>query len=88
MSNADFVTKKLEYYIKNFDDLTNEEIKQSQYLILHKANEHMNRYYELVKEVQEQNRKLIKQIKHYESFIKDSGLTKRFELYSKGKGVI
>lgn len=75
--------------------MTEEEIKQSQYLVLYKANEQMNKYFELINEVREQNKILIIQnqqlkkiIEHYKNFIKDSNLTKRFELYSKGKEAI
>lgn len=75
--------------------MTEEEIKQSQYLVLYKANEQMNKYFELINEVREQNKILIiqnQQLKkiteHYKNFIKDSNLTKRFELYSKGKEAI
>jgi len=87
MVKSDFVTKKLRYYIENFNSLTDEEIKQSQYFVLYKANEHMNKYQKLIKEVQEQNQELIKVIDHYEGFIRDSGLTKKFEFYSRGKQV-
>lgn len=95
MTNNDFVLKKLQYYLVNFENLTEEEIKQSQYLVLYKANEQMNKYFELINEVREQNKILIIQnqqlkkiIEHYKNFIKDSNLTKRFELYSKGKEAI
>lgn len=95
MTNNDFVLKKLQYYLVNFENLTEEEIKQSQYLVLYKANEQMNKYFELINEVREQNKILIiqnQQLKkiteHYKNFIKDSNLTKRFELYSKGKEAI
>lgn len=82
MVKSDFVTKKLRYYIENFNSLTDEEIKQSQYLVLYKANEHMNKYQELIKEVQEQNQELIKVIECYERFIKDAGIAKEFEFYA------
>lgn len=95
MNNNDFVLKKLKYYLENFESLTDEERKQSQYLVLYKANEQMNKYFELINEVREQNKILIKQnqqlkkvIEHYKSFIKDSNLTKRFKFYSKGKEAI
>ena len=55
----------------------------------------MNKYFELINEVREQNKILIKQnqqlkkvIEHYKNFIKDSNLTKRFKFYSKGKEAI
>lgn len=92
---TDFIIRKLQHYIDNYSNLTDDELKQSHYLVLHKANEHMNKYVELIKEVQNQNEELLEDnnqlgdmVRLYRSFIKDSGLTKRFELYSKGKDVI
>ena len=95
MKNTDFIIKKLNYYLENFDNLTDEEIKQSNYFVLYKANEHIARLTEMAKEVQEQNKMILDQndhlsclVLHYRNFIKDSSLTKRFELYSKRKDVI
>lgn len=92
---TDFIIRKLQHYIDNFETLTDDELKQSHYLVLHKANEHMNKYVEMINEVQDQNKVLIEQnnqlgdlVRLYRDFIKDSRLTKRFELYSKGKEVI
>jgi len=82
--------RKLKYYIENFEHLTEEEIKQSHYLVLHKTHEQMNRYANLINEVNKQNGEIIEHnnqladmIRLYRSFIKASGLSKQFELYSK-----
>lgn len=95
MESNDYILKKLRYYLDNFDNLTDEEIKQSNYFVLYKANEQINRLTELVSEVQNQNEEILEQndhlkdlLLHHRNFIKDSRLAKRFELYSKGKDVI
>jgi len=88
MEKVDFVIKKLNYYLENFENLTDEELKQSNYFVLYKANEQINTLLSLVQESQEQNNELKELVQHYRNFIKYSNLTKRFELYSKRKEVI
>lgn len=95
MENNEFIIKKLHCYIENFDNLTDEEIRQSNYFVLHAANNQINQVTKMVKETHDQNKVLIEQnnqlgdlVRLYRDFIKDSRLTKRFELYSKGKEVI
>lgn len=95
MENNEFIIKKLHCYIENFDNLTDEEIRQSNYFVLHAANNQINQVTEMVKETHDQNKVLIEQnnqlgdlVRLYRDFIRDSRLTKRFELYSKGKEVI
>lgn len=88
MEKVDFVIKKLNYYLENFENLTDEELKQSNYFVLYKANEQINTLLSLVQESQEQNNELKELVQHYKNFIKDSNLTNRFELYSRRKEVI
>ena len=88
MEKVDFVIKKLNYYLENFESLTDEELKQSNYFVLYKANEQINTLLSLVQESQEQNNELKELVQHYKNFIKDSNLTNRFELYSRRKEVI
>lgn len=95
MKGTDYVIRKLKHYLDNFDDLTDEEIRQSNYFVLYKANEHIKRSTETIDYLIEQNEEILKRyndlavtMAHYENFINDSGLAKRYELYCKGKEVI
>lgn len=95
MENNDFVIKKLQYYLENFEGLSDAEMKQANYFVLYKANEQININIEMNAEIQEQNERILEQnhdlkdtVLHYRQFIEDSRLTKRFELYCKGKEVI
>ena len=55
MEKVDFVIKKLNYYLENFESLPDDELKQSNYFVIYKANEQINTLLSLVQESQEQN---------------------------------
>jgi len=95
MKKLDFISKKLSYLLENFESLTDEEIRQSHYLVLYKTRKQINECLEMIETSNKQNEQIIKEnlhlqevIDHYEQFIKVSGLTKRFEFYSQKKDVI
>ena len=95
MTDRSFLIKKLNYYIENYDDLNEKERLQIPYFILTTTKDQMEELFKLLKEsnentnyLLERNKELTKYVEHFQEFITESNLNKRYDAYVKWKGVI
>ncbi|WP_121615252.1 hypothetical protein [Virgibacillus halodenitrificans] len=95
MASREFITRKLNQLIDNYENLSQHEQSEAMQFVLKLNNQYFREYCEMIdrmndicNKLKEQNNELTKDIRFYQSFIKENKLNSRYAFYCKQKGVI
>ncbi|MDY7044394.1 hypothetical protein RVS70_09270 [Virgibacillus sp. M23] len=95
MASREFITRKLNHLIKNYDSLNEQEQSQAMQFVLKLNNQYFREYCEMIDRMNDicdkltdRNNRLTEDVEFYQSFINDNNLNSRYAFYCKQKGVI